>query len=345
MKRRTSRLLAALTAAALFAQSTGAASLPAGLMLPPAGRFLPPPARLAAMPGPAPAPAAAAPRRAAKPDGTSWLESARIVAAWLIEQATADPAPATAVAETVAPEVRPLLDASRQSTFVSAAPEEPAPVVTPLATGPADRMLVKMEPGERVEAAGIEAIAAMMGPMSRESMDARMPAFRDRALSAGGLRARLSYLKPHGVVRGEPGGFFAEMATGATHFAAQATMPPEYLRGFPVYYHDEAVTIEFQVVNETGRTLRGASLEAIQENFRVRGEGGERLSPPQWVEIGDLAPGQRKTVTWSTTLRGPTPRAVNLEQTHVRVFEGGASAPLMDEAQAGAVDPPGPGLL
>lgn len=323
------RIPSPLAVAALIpflAQATGAASLPALVIAPP-GAFAPPPARSA--------PRAAAAKKAA-PSGPSWLDSARVVLDYLAEEARAalnPPAPAPAPRA-----VPPPLPA-----------EEPAPmIVAPPAEAPKDRMLVSMEPGVRIVGIiGRGDVDFSQPPAPALAFSAKsLPPFREKWIEQSGVRARLTYLHPHGTVHGAPDGYTAVFAGGETRRVA-GDLPPAYRRDFPIYWHGEQVEVEMELVNGTDRTLRGLRVESVQESFRPVGTEGMRLSPPADVRARDLPPGARAVVRWWVRLEGPGHAAVNLEQTHVRVSAGprDAAAPLIDAPQAGVIDPPGPGLL
>ena len=334
MKRLGTRLLAAAAAVALSVQSTGAASLPLSLMVPRAA-FPPPAARFAAFP--AARPAAAAPAKA--PAGPSWLESARVVSDFVLAR----------IQEELAPAPAPQAEVPADNPFArSILPPPPvtneAGVITPLGPGsPSDRMMVVMEPGRHLDAVLEPRDFATPPPLSPSGPAPVLPPFRGPWREANGLRARASFLRPHGLVHMDDGGFTAAYADG-TRRRADGPTPLTALRDFPIYFHDEVVEIRLTVENKTGRTLHGVRLEAVQETFRPVGTEGTRLAPPAEVKIADsLAPGARATVKWTVRLSGPTHEAVNLEQTHVRVTADGHAAPLLDAPQAGVIDPPGPG--
>lgn len=335
------RLLAVVAAAALFAQSTGAASLPAALTRFPAA-FPPPAARLAAFP-PARAGAAAAPaRRAGTEPGrlAAWLASAKVVAAALAGAAVEAFAPAP-------PPPAPAGPAPVPVNLIAALPGAAAPE-----PGPArDRMLIVMEKGVRVEAV----LGRGNGDFSARPAGAAnapfpsLPAFREPWVERDGLRARLTYRRPHGTVTGGADGYRAVFANGVERFAPVKGLPAPFLRAFPIYFRAERIEIEVTVVNRTDRTLRGVRVSAVQETFRPVGTEGMRLSPPTETFVAkELAPGARATARWSTVLSAAAPgAAVNLEQTHLEVRAGAdaSAAPLLDAPQAGVIDPPGPGLL
>jgi hypothetical protein len=328
MKRRCSRLLAAAAALALSVQSTGAASLPVALMTPRAA-FPPPAARFAAFPAARPAAAAKASA------GESWLASARAVSDFVLERVRQELDPQPAPAPSSAP-------AERDEPSPAAAAAVP---VNPGVGAPADRMLVVMEPGRRVDAVldGSERDfsappTTVLGPAPA------MDPFRDRWQETNGLRARLTYLRSHGLVKADARGFTAVFADGTTGRTESLRLPAAYFRDFPIYYHGEEVEIEITVENKTGRTLRDVRLEAVQETFRTVATDGTRLAPPAEVPVAKtLAPGARANAKWRVRLEGPSHAAVNLEQTHIRVTADGSAAPLLDAPQAGVIDPPGPG--
>lgn len=338
MKRACTRLLAAAAAFALSVQSTGAASLPIALMTPRAA-FPPPASRFAALPAARPAAASAA----VAPAGPSWVESARVVSDFALarlreelDSLSAAPAP-----KAEAP------DAGTPLIAITAAPPRAADpgIVTPLGAGaPADRMMIVMEPGRSVEAVLTGRERDISAPPPADAGPAPvLPPFREPWREAGGLRARAVYLRSHGLIRADAGGYTAAFADGTTRRAAGPVLDTAFKR-FPIYFHDEEVEIELTVENKTGRTLRDVRLEAVQETFRPVGTEGMRLSPAAEIKVaGALAPGARATARWTVRLSGPSHAAVNLEQTHVRVTADGQAAPLLDAPQAGVIDPPGPG--
>ncbi len=313
-----------------LAQATGAASLPAIMVTPP-GAFLPPAARR-----PLPAKAAAA---KSAPEET-WLDSARVVAAYLFDLAAARPAPA----RPAPPGPRPT-DAAAE--VPEAAPEAPAPVVDAPAH---DRMLIAMAPGERVEGVigrGEEDLSAPPSARLAAAPMPTLPAFRERAFAQSGLSAQVTYESPHGIVHGFSDGYVAMFADGTKRFIA-GTLPPALRREFPIYYHGESIEVALTLVNRTGHPLRGLRVTAVQETFRPVGGEGMRLSPPAELTVpGVLPAGGSAVVRWQVVLEGPSHAAVNLEQTHVTVDAGPANgaAPLLDAPQAGVIDPPGPGVL
>lgn len=335
---RPSRPFAFAAALALLAQSTGAAGIPSALLRMPAA-FPPPAARFSAFPAARPASAsraaAAAPKAASRGALAAWLESARLVAAYLLEQADAPPASAPLPARA---------RAERQDAFIAA----PPPVETE--GPPADRMLVVMEKGVSVQAVlGRGEPDFSEPPASAVSRPfPTLPAFNEAWIAQGGLRARLAYQNPHGVVTGGAEGYHAVFADGSERFAPVKKLEPAYRRSFAIYFHEETVNVEITVVNDTGKTLRNVRLDAVQETFRPVGTEGTRLNAPQSVSVADeLAPGKTATARWSVVLHGPGLAAVNLAQTHVTIRSGEdpSAAPLLDAPQAGVVDPPGRALM
>lgn len=338
MKRACTRILAATAAVALSVQSTGAASLPFALTFPRAA-FPPPASRFAAFPAARPA---AAPAKA--PSGFAWLESAHVVADFVLArvQEELDPSLKAARADRPAPDASAPMPSFAPMT---SAPQEPAPIITPLNTGPADRMMVVMEPGRSVDAVlrdGLERDFSTP-PKTYAGPAPVLKPFHGPWREANGVRARASYFRPRGLIHTDPAGFTAVYADGTT-LHATGHLPDTSLQEFPIYFHGEEVDIQLTIENKTGRTLRDVQLEAVQENFRPVGTEGMRLAPPIELKVADaLAPGARAIVHWSFRLEGPSHEAVNLEQTHVRVMADGQAAPLLNAPQAGVIDPPGPG--
>ncbi|MDE2143377.1 MAG: hypothetical protein KGJ84_13290 [Elusimicrobia bacterium] len=342
--KRPSRRFAALAALALLVQSTGAASLPMAVLHAP-GAFPPPATRVAFFPPRAAASVApAGSNRGALRD---WLESVRVVAAYLLAEATA-PSPETAPS-TPAPSGDDVNKTGRyEEVALIAAPPPPAPDASPAT----DRMLVVMAKGESVEgviAPGDRDFSTPPAPAAGLP-SATVPDFREAWIEQEGLRARVTYRSPHGIVTGDAAGYRAVFADGTVRFAPARGLTAPFRRSFPIFFHNEAVTVELEIVNRTGGALRHVRVEAVQETFRPVGTEGRRTAPPVEVEAAvELAPGARATVVWSAPLRDATRGSVNLEQTHVRVTADGAApssrTELMDAPQAGVVDPPGPALM
>lgn len=272
MKRSCSRLLAAAAALALSVQSTGAASLPIALMTPRAA-FPPPASRLAAFP-------AARPAAAAKtPAGRSWLESARVVSDFVLARVreelsssyyAAEPAPKPESQEPETPMIA--ITAAPPAADADHAPA----IITPLGVdAPPDRMMIVMEPGRRVDAVLSGQEQDFSTPPTAAVRPAPvLPPFRERWQEMNGLRARVSYLRSHGLVKLDAGGATAAFADGTTRRAPSQTSTRSFRGEFPIYFHDEVVEIELTVENKTGRTLRDVRLEAVQETFRPVGTEG-----------------------------------------------------------------------
>lgn len=309
--RRASRPAAALTALALLAQSTGAANIPVGLLVP--GAVAPAALRPGAFP-----PAVAVPAASVPADPT-WLGCARVVLEYL-----------TAAPYVERPAARPP---------VAAAPAAP---VAP----PADRMLITLPPGEHIAAILPRAVYGLAAAPSVANAPQVLAPFYGDWISQNGISVRVEYLSPRGLVVGSPDGWTLERADGAKVFAAERRLARAYQREFPVYWPGDVVEVRVIVRNDGDETLTGLDLSAVEEAFHPSGTEGVRLAPPVARDVRDVDPGASVMVAWSMSLTAHGSRTVNLEQTHLRVTRSSPDGEkiLLDAPQAGAVDPPGPAL-
>lgn len=326
MRRMLRPSFSALLCAAFFAQSVGAADLAPvfarGMMLPPPGRMLP-----------MPMPAKAAP--APKPAGQPWIVSAKIVAAWVSER-VAESLRSAPVDESPSPEALAALAAiARTQTAVIAAAPAPEP--------PSDRMLIAME-GRRLLAAGIAAqLSALL--QYRSELKPIRPRFVGDWVGAGPVRARVDYLAPVGMTRGEAKGFRVTLSDGYERLLPnKGAMPAQLMRELPLYFAGDSVDVEVTVANTGKETLTGLTVVSVQEDFTASGAPGAPTSTPAFKNIASLAAGESAVVRWRVKLSSEAREAVNFEQTHLRVLgkdPAGGEKVVLDEAQAGVVDPPG----
>ncbi|MDP3543357.1 MAG: hypothetical protein Q8T11_12885 [Elusimicrobiota bacterium] len=321
------RAFAAVLSAAFFVQSTGAADLAPALAR---GMMLPPPGRMAAMP-PAGAAATATP-----PKGEPWLASARVVARWTRERLSAALAAPAAVEEAPSEQALAALAAvARNQALVVASLPAPEP--------PADRMLIAME-GRRILASGL---AAQLSSILQYRSDLKpiRPAFIGRWVGDGAVRARVDYLKPLGVTRGEAKGFRVTLSDGYERLLPNRGEIPESLKQeLPLYFAGDSVDLEVRLRNDGPATLTDLRLASVQEDHTASGAPGAPLSSPVFRSVASLAPGQTVILRWRIKLSAEGREAVNFEQTHLRVLgqdPSGGEKVHLDEAQAGIVDPPG----
>lgn len=319
------RALAVVLCSVFFVQSTGAAdfapALARGMMLPPPGRMAPPPA------------GAAAPAKPAQ--GESWLASARVVARWTRERLAAAVSSPVAVEEGPSAQALAALAAIARNQAVAVA-SLPAP------QPPADRMLIAME-GRQVLASGL---AAQLSSVLRHRSDLKpiRPAFIGRWVGKGDVRARVDYMKPLGVTRGEAKGFRVKLSDGYERLLPNRGEIPESLKQeLPLYFVGDSVDLEVRLRNDGARALTDLSLSSVQEEHTASGAPGKPLSPPVLKSVPSLAPGQTVVLRWRIKLTATGPELVNFEQTHLRVLgkdPAGGEKVHLDEAQAGIVDPP-----
>lgn len=319
-------LLAAALSAAVFVQSTGAADFAPALAR---GMMLPPPGRMA----PRPLPAAKPP---VKPAEQSWLASAAVVARWVEERLIAAVSAPPSAEEMPSPEALASFAAVARAQAVAVA-SLPAP------EPPADRMLIAME-GRRVLASGLAAQVSSILPYRSELKPMR-PRFTGQWVGAGPLRARVDYMKPLGVTRGEAKGFRVTLADGFERLLPKRGVIPESLMTErPLYFAGDSVDLEVRLRNDGSQPLQGLRLSAVQEDHTASGAPGAPLSSPVLKAVESLAPGETVVLRWRIRLSSEGREAVNFEQTHLRVLgrdPAGGEKVLLDEAQAGIVDPPG----
>lgn len=324
------RALAAVLCAVFLVQSTGAADIAPALAR---GMMLPPPGRMAPMP-----PAGAA--RPAKPAGESWLASARVVARWTEQRLFA----AAAALAAAPPAAEELPSAQALAAFAAIARGQAVAVASlPAPEPPADRMLIAME-GRRVLASGLAAQISSVLRYRSDLLPIR-PSFIGRWVGKGDLRARVDYLKPLGVTRGEAKGFRVKLADGYERLLPnRGAIPESLMQELPLYFAGDSVDLEVRLRNDGPQALTDLRLAAVQEDHTASGAPGAPLSSPVLKTVPSLAPGETVVLRWRIKLSAEGREAVNFEQTHLRVLgndPAGGEKVHLDEAQAGIVDPPG----
>lgn len=328
---RVRSLFSAALCAAFLVQSTGAADLAPMLAR---GMMLPPPGRMAPFPSPGPKPAAV-PARPARPAGEPWLVSAKVVALWIKVRLAAAAEEYSAAKAEAAPSPEAL------ASFAAAASNEIAAVASlPAPEPPADRMLIAME-GRRVLASGLAAQLASILQYRTELKPMR-PRFVGEWVGKGPVRARVDYMRPLGVTRGEAKGFRVLLSDGYERLLpSRGAIPPSLMRELPLYFAGDTVDVEVTVLNTGSAPLENLSVVSVQEDHTASGDAGAPLGASVLKGIAALAPGATAVLRWRIKLSSGGREAVNFEQTHLTVLEG--DKVLLDQAQAGIVDPPGPG--
>ncbi|MCM2304727.1 MAG: hypothetical protein NDJ72_08495 [Elusimicrobia bacterium] len=328
--RRTRSSLAAALCACFFVQSTGAADLAPVFAR---GMMLPPPGRMAPLPAPAPGRPA---KRSVKPAGESWLASAAVVARWVSQRAAAALAAPAAVEEAPSAEALASFAAfARAQAAVVAALPAPEP--------PADRMLIAME-GRRVIASGLAAqVSSIL--QYRTGLKPLRPRFTGEWVGSGAVRARVDYLKPLGVTRGEAKGFRVTLSDGYERLLpSRGVIPRSLMTERPLYFAGDSVDVEVRVRNDGAEPLADLTVSSVQEDHTASGAPGAPTASPVIKRVAGLAPGETAVLRWRIKLGTTAREAVNFEQTHLRVLSrdpAGGEKVLLDEAQAGIVDPPG----
>lgn len=335
MRRPLRSLFAVATCAAFFVQTTGAADFAPALAR---GAVLPPPAMLGAAmarPGASLVPHAAL--RAPRPAGQSWLASAKIVSDWSLS-ALEDAAVALDAWLSGAPEAGSDGAALLSGLVAGDLPHDPGAVGDPSR----DRMLIAMQ-GQRILASGITAQLASLLEY-RTELRPYSARFTGEWTGSGAARARVDYLSPFGVTKGEKSGYRIKLADGYERLLHMKTAVPETLmKEVPLYFSGDTVEIQTTVRNEGPAALTGLRLVATQEDFVAAGGAGAPIASPVELSLPDLAPGGQTSVRWKIKLSSTGEAAVNFEQTHLRVLgkdPAGGEKVILDEAQAGVVDPP-----
>lgn len=308
--------LSAALCAAFFAQSTGAADLAPMFAR---GMMLPPPGRMAPMP--MPRPAQPAPAKTVKPAGEPWLVSAAVVARYISERWT----------EAVAADAAASLPEPEVAAVASLPSPEP----------PADRMLISME-GRRVLASGLAAQLASILQYRTEFKPLR-PRFVGEWVGKGQARARVDYMNPLGVTRGEAKGFRVILSDGFERLLPNRNpIPNSLMRELPLYFAGDSVDVEVTILNTGSTPLTDLTIASVQEEHTASGEAGTPIGGSVFKSVASIAPGATAVLRWRIKLGAIAREAVNFEQTHLTVLREGptGSSVLLDETQAGIVDPP-----
>ena len=322
-------LISAALCAAFFVQSTGAADLAPvfarGMMLPPPGRMMP-------FPMPGTIKPATPPAKTVKPASEPWLASATVVARWIGERLTAPAA------------VEPVPAPERRQAFSAAASNEAAAMASmPAPEPPADRMLIAME-GRRVVASGLAAqLASIL--QYRTDLKPLRPRFVGEWVGKGPMRARVDYMSPFGTTRGEAKGFRVKLSDGYERLLpTHMKIPASLMRELPLYFAGDSVDVEVTILNTGAAPMTDLRVVATQEDHTADGSAGPPLSSPVINAVASVAPGATAVLRWRVKLGSGGREAVNFEQTHLRVVgkdASGSDKVLLDQAQAGIVDPPG----
>ena len=328
-------VLLAFIAVAFLAQSTGAADL--ALMFGPAARPAAfPPALLTTALARQPASGPAEPllrrfRRALR----SFRDDGAVVAAWAEERWFSPPDESAAARRifAVRPETAPTLPPETGPAYAPGTGELHAG-----AAAPADRMLLLSVPEFVAVANGNERASA--GFVRRVYQER----FEERWWREGGLRYRLAYLRPIGMSWGDAEGFhFAFPGEGTRSWLV--ALPRQLLRSFPIYNVGDAVEAEVEIENAGAETLANLRVFIGQEAYNGKRGVGKRAGGMAVTEIGELAPGRKTVLRYRFVVanREGEKRPVFFDQTHltvVRALSGGSEATLVDNTEAGIIDPP-----
>ena len=337
--RRGGRLAAAFLIPTFLVQSTGAADLaflapvraPVFLSAP---LHMPPPSRDAS-----PVKEAAAPR-VVSPDQGLWGalrdRIAPTVNAWenWLEQPMDLPDPAAWLASFVREEPQPLL------TFpaVSVPDSLPAPEAVPAPVQ--DRMLIDNHDFDMI-AFGQDARQWRGGLSVTHEVVA--PRLEGSWRQANGLRFRINYLKPEGYFTAGPAGIEVTEGSRVLRIRRDVRWNPAYWRTYALYHEGDVVDYEIELENLTGRDLENLLVFSNQEGFNYSGGMGRLLGQVQLSTLKSLAAGGRAVLLGQTRLSGFDAAQSNFEQTHLTVDTEDARTGrtrLVDDPQAGVVDPP-----
>ncbi len=204
-------------------------------------------------------------------------------------------------------------------------------------------MLIAME-GRRVVATGLAAQLASILQYRSELKPLR-PRFVGEWVGSGPARARVDYLRPFGVTQGEAKGLRIPLADGYERLLpSKGAVPGALMRELPLYFAGDTVDVEITVLNTGSTPLTDLTVIAVQEDYEASGAPGPQTSAPATRQVAAIAPGATAKLTWRVKLSSVAREAVNFEQTHLRVLgkdPAGGEKVLLDQTQAGLIDPPG----
>lgn len=346
--RRGGRLAAAFLIPTFLVQSTGAADLAFLAPVRPPVVLSIPPNRNAFPMKPAAGP------RVALPDQGLWgawrdriAPTVNAWAAWLDEPMDL-PDPAAWLASFAKEEPRPML----------VPPATPAPVLPELSALPApgslraaqeavpepapDRMLIDHHDFDIVGAGTDVREWRAELPVTHQAV---APRFAGPWRQEHGLRFRINYLKPEGYFTVRSGEVEVTEGSRTQRFQRNVPLAPDYWRTYALYHEGDLVDYEIELVNDTGRDLEGLLVFTNQEGFDYRGRIGSLLGRVQLSTLKSLAAGGRAVILGQARLSGFAAAGSNFEQTHLTVDTESAQAGrarLVDDPQAGIVDPPLP---
>ncbi len=231
---------------------------------------------------------------------------------------------------------------------VAPAPEFPAPVAaseTDLVPAPApivaDRMLI--------DKTGFDIVA--FGEEIRWRRHSAAPTHEVAAAridgpwkQQGGLRFRVSYLKPEGFITLSAKGALVQEGTGPAREMGVTRRAPAWLHGrYAIYHEGDQVSFEIELENTTGEELESLEVFTGQEVLALDGGAGRLLGEVQTYAPVNLPAGGRGVLTGKLKVAGAAVARSNFEQTHLSVYQPSERGPgrrLVDEPQAGILDPP-----
>lgn len=247
------------------------------------------------------------------------------------------------------PEAAPEPVQIASSSDSEAAPAEPAfpspapglPMSAALAPPAPDRMLV--------DARGFDFVAFGEGlrwaragrPVVHE---VAAPRIEGPWKEQNGLRFRLTYLKPEGFITLDKDGALVREGTGPGRRMSASRRIPERIFGrYAVYHEGDLVDYEIELMNVSGARLSGLEVFTGQEVMDPEGGTGRLLGDVGSFEPVSLAAEGRAVLKGKLRVAGAAVARSNFEQTHLTVYrpgEKGDSRRLVDEPQAGIIDPP-----
>ncbi len=172
-----------------------------------------------------------------------------------------------------------------------------------------------------------------------------VPRIRGREVSGDSIRIRVDYLDPLGFSQADSHGFQYNIGGRVTQNPDEV-LPERYWGAYPIYSEGQWVVYELELRNVGAEDAEGLSVSAQQEVFNRDGGAGQALpAPPAGFTVAAIPAGRSVRLRGSFQITSEWVHQGSLEQTHVRITSGRGDRErvLLDEAQAGLLDPPPPG--
>jgi hypothetical protein len=156
-----------------------------------------------------------------------------------------------------------------------------------------------------------------------------------------GLRYRINYVDVPGLSRMSDEGLRA-FYSNKEIIEPLNKAPQKYWKVYPVFYPGRSAPVEIEFYNAGQNAIDDIAVALRQETFKADGSKGQQLGPMviNGERVTGLKPGERTVVRGSFVVESDGRYRVNLSQLHLVAWERGASKPLVNDTQAGIVDPP-----